>query len=118
QIPAVASRTRAPAHRCAVKAPPFRVLDFGGGMALPRCCQLHGFPSARPLFAQDRDGSERIAAVQRKRVVENVQDAHDPSHAALCSSERSAGRSTTLRRNASNMSNVQSDELLSRRPDW
>jgi hypothetical protein len=55
---------------------------------------MEGFPAERALLAQDRAGAEGVAAVQRDRVVEDVQDTH---HAP----------SISLRRKASNISVVQ-----------
>ena len=97
----------------AMKLPAVDVLDLGG--APPPCrgvvsCSVS--QPARPLLAQDGESPKRVAAVQRKRVIEDVQDAHGAVMRASWSSATSAvPASTTLRRNASNISSVHSGAL-------
>src|SRR4029453_4130094 len=63
-------------HWRTVESPAIDVLDLGGGTAVPWRRELQRFPTARPLFAQDCKRPKRITAVRRKRVVEDVNDAH------------------------------------------
>jgi hypothetical protein len=73
-----ARRLREPVrpHRSAVKLPAIDVLDLGRGAAMPRRRELQRFPPPRPLFTQDGESPKRVAAVRRKRVIEDVENAH------------------------------------------
>src|SRR4029453_10893472 len=63
-------------HCRTVEPPAIDVLDLGGGAAVPWRRELQRFPAARPLFAQDCKRPKRITAVRRKRVIEDVENAH------------------------------------------
>jgi hypothetical protein len=38
---------------------------------------MKGFPTKRPLLAQDGYGTESVAAMQGNRVIKDVKDAHE-----------------------------------------
>ena len=59
-----------------MKAPAVDVLDVAARLAVARRGELQRLPAERALLAQDGQRAERVAAVQRQRVIEDVQDAH------------------------------------------
>ena len=67
---------RAGAHLRSIEPEPIDVFEVRHRRTVPRCRQLQCFPPQRPLLAQDGHGPERVAAVQRKRVIKDVQNAH------------------------------------------
>ena len=67
---------RAPRDGCPVEAPAVHDLAARGADILARRRELQGLPAERTLLAQDGDGPEHVPAVQRKRVIENVQNSH------------------------------------------
>ena len=77
------ARRRALAERRAMKAPTVDVLDLAARLAVARRRELQRLPAERPLLAQDGQRAEHVAAVQRKRVIEDVQDAHGGAYAAI-----------------------------------
>ena len=54
--------------------------------------ELQRLPAERALLAQDRERAERVAAVQRQRVVEDVQDAQGSSDCLAPAARRAAAR--------------------------
>src|SRR5215831_5233812 len=71
-------------ERCAWRRGPVKLPAFGffyicGRPAVSRCRDLQRLPTAVTLAAQDAERAKRVAAVQGKRVIENVQNAHRPT---------------------------------------
>src|SRR5581483_4503269 len=86
----------------AMEAPALDLFFRGARAGVLRRRELHGFPSPRPLLAQDGERAERVAAV-----LTSAFGAFAPAaETCVCS------------RNAWNMSRLQSGALWSRSPDW
>ena len=80
---------------------------LGGG-------QVEGLPAQPALLAQDGKRPERIATMQRNRVIQDVKDAQGHAATGDCASLLVGTLepiSTTLRRNASNINSVHKGEL-------
>ena len=60
--------------RCTVKLPAIDLFFQRLGAAVFRAGEVEGFPAAPALLAQQRQGTKGVPAVQRNRVVEDVQD--------------------------------------------
>ena len=99
----------------AMEVPTIHCVDDSRARTLLRRCEVVGVPAELALLTQDRQRAERIAAVQGRRVVQDVQDAHGDQATAVAGTAAAAltpaVASMTLRRNASNISSVQSGEL-------
>src|SRR4029077_8959068 len=65
-------------HRSPQKLPCSDLLPRGSRRIMLAAREQHRFPAQRPLLVDDAEGPIDISAVQRQRMVENMQNSHYP----------------------------------------
>jgi hypothetical protein len=96
------------------EVPPFDILFHERAPDVFRCRQVKRFPTPLALLAQDRKRAERIAAMQRNRMIEDVQNPQAHETTSASSRPRTVGCcvvSRTLRKKASNISSDHKEAL-------
>jgi len=69
-------RSKAGRHWCAQEFPCADPLAHGSRRIMLAARQQYGLPAQRPLLIDDTESAKHIAALQRQRMIENVQNSH------------------------------------------